>query len=125
MKRLFAAVLCLSLCLSLFSGCGEDFYIKGFEVSQGEAYAKEYGFEFESLGIAEDSSLASGVCGENAVWKLSKLGVLTISGEGSIDDNSSFLEYKDEIISVVIEEGITSVNGKAFRELLTETIRVN
>ena len=54
----------------------------------------------------------SGNCGENLTWVL-KDGVLTISGEGEMTSNP-WIEWKDEITEVVIEEGITTVCDSAF-----------
>ena len=67
--------------------------------------------ELEAPGI-------NGTCGDNATWSLVD-GVLTISGTGAMYDyttNSSapWYDYIDEITSVVIESGITSVGDYAF-----------
>ena len=65
--------------------------------------------------------LITGVCGENATWKLNGSGVLTVSGTGEMYDFSYYYEpmipwtdHLDAIKSVVIEEGITSVGNFAF-----------
>ncbi len=68
----------------------------------------------------------SGTCGANAVWKLEN-GVLTISGKGDIDDYgllyagsdsiAPWSTYDDEITSVVIKDGITSIGNAAFHAL--------
>ena len=66
------------------------------------------------------SVTASGTCGDNATWELTEDGVLTISGSGAMDDYyySSFpwSEYTQNIVTVVIEEGITSIGDNAFRD---------
>lgn len=56
---------------------------------------------------------ASGKCGENASYKLSADGVLTISGTGEIKANA-FLGNTD-IVEVEIEEGIEFIEKNAFR----------
>ena len=58
----------------------------------------------------------TGTCGENLTWEL-KNGVMTISGTGPMDNYSwdaDHWENKEEIRSVVIEEGVTSVGELAF-----------
>ena len=73
--------------------------------------------------------IASGYCGgegdgTNLEWTLTADGVLTISGEGKMADYGDFgetymedapwVEYKDKIKSLVLEEGITYIGGCAF-----------
>ena len=55
----------------------------------------------------------SGQCGENAYWNFEETsGELTISGSGALFDNA-FANQQD-IRSVIIEEGITTVSYRAF-----------
>ncbi len=61
----------------------------------------------------------SGSCGENVTWKLTDDGVITISGEGAMQDywepqQLPWFDYKDSIVKAVIEEGVTTVGGYAF-----------
>ena len=63
----------------------------------------------------------SGTCGENLTWILDEAtGVLTISGEGKMEDYHHLTEkqspWKDysSIKEVVIEEGVTSIGNCAF-----------
>ena len=61
----------------------------------------------------------SGKCGENATWTLyMEPGKLTISGTGAMYDysynNLPWYNYKDNITSVEIEKGITSIGVYAF-----------
>ena len=67
--------------------------------------------------------LDSGKCGENLTWTLTDDGVLTISGNGEMDDYTSDLYGSKgapwsgrtyHIITVVIEEGVTSIGRYAF-----------
>ena len=70
---------------------------------------------------------ASGTCGDNLTWTLDGDGTLTISGTGAmenydlISDNGSYKtsapwgECYSSITSVVINDGITSIGGYAFR----------
>ena len=60
-----------------------------------------------------------GTCGENLTWTLTYDGVLTISGTGEMTDYPNFADvpwnaYREKILSVVMEPGVTSVGGYAF-----------
>ena len=67
------------------------------------------------------SVVASGTYGDNLTWRLDKSGVLTISGTGEMPDASLFgndtpwYSEKDDIVSVVIENGVSSIGNYAFR----------
>ncbi|MBQ2680066.1 MAG: leucine-rich repeat protein [Firmicutes bacterium] len=68
----------------------------------------------------------SGDCGDSAKWAVSDDGVLTISGTGSIKDYEAtytgeikdgaapWIEMRDSIKEIVIEEGITAIGKYAF-----------
>ncbi len=64
------------------------------------------------------SEIASGVCGDDLTWVLKGNGVLTISGTGDMYDYPSgrapWYEYRDSIMSVVVEDGATSIGNYAF-----------
>lgn len=67
--------------------------------------------------IQESSAVARGTCGENLTWTLDTQGVLTISGEGPMDDFDGapwapWNEY--QITSLVIDEGVTYIGKEAF-----------
>ena len=62
--------------------------------------------------------VASGTWGDNVTWSLED-GVLTISGEGAMDEERStrtypWHEYRDLVTQVVVKSGVTSVPGSAF-----------
>lgn len=62
---------------------------------------------------------ASGTCGENLTWTLSDAGTLTISGIGAMTNFKSYTvqpwaSCRQEITSVVIEEGVTTIGDYAF-----------
>lgn len=88
--------------------------------SEAQNYADNNGFTF----VANDPSSPSGKCGANLSWQLSSDGVLTVSGNGAMNDfnNSSaapWAKYSTKtdgflITSVVITEGVTSVGANAF-----------
>ena len=61
----------------------------------------------------------SGTCGENVTWVLDQNGVLTISGTGGMADYSeadqwSWHEVRDQIVSIVIENGVENIGYNAF-----------
>ena len=69
------------------------------------------------------STIASGICGENATWTIDDNGVFTVSGEGttydyewSVDPFLPWHNQKEHIKSVVIEEGITRIGNDMFWE---------
>lgn len=106
-----------------------DAEITGYSGSNAEKYASENGFQFTSLGNTSKENFVpeayklryEGKCGEDITWTL-KDGVLTLSGSGDMPDFSMddtnypewFGETADNITSVVIEEGITSIGEYAF-----------
>ncbi len=72
---------------------------------------------------------ASGFCGaegKNLQWTLNIDSVLTISGEGAMADNvSSWIPFRADIKSIVIEDGATSIGNEAFADcanLLSVTV---
>lgn len=92
------------------------------DISQNEPDNSESVEEEPIIDILEDTSFESesGTCGENCTWELTD-GVLTISGTGAMTDynspnNTPWYSYRNDITSVVIEEGITTVGKNAFRE---------
>ena len=67
---------------------------------------------------AQAATTASGTCGDNATWKLTSDGVLTISGTGAINSYSigasPWYDYRASITSIVVNSGITSIGFAAF-----------
>lgn len=61
----------------------------------------------------------SGTCGDNLSWTLDG-GVLTISGSGEMT-SAPWKDYANDIIKVVIKEGVTSVSNSAFSSLTSLT----
>lgn len=75
----------------------------------------EYDSFVPMAALAEE---IKGTCGENVTWKLEN-GILTVSGEGEIDDAETWIDspwqaYKNDITAIVIEEGITRVGAFTF-----------
>ena len=62
------------------------------------------------------TSNPSGVCGENLTWEFDpSTGTLTISGIGQmINYNFPWEDFKDDIKTVIIEDGVTTIGGSAF-----------
>ena len=63
---------------------------------------------------------AQGTCGDGLTWVLTGDGVLTISGDGEIENydggyDSPFYPYKDQIRYVKISEGVTVIGKYAFQ----------
>lgn len=72
---------------------------------------------------ASAAELASGICGgegdgSNLTWVLTDDGTLTISGTGAMtnwdDSNVPWYSLRDDIKTVVIEAGVTSIGDNAF-----------
>lgn len=64
-----------------------------------------------------NAATASGTCGTNVTWILEN-GTLTISGSGAMTNYKSssmpWYNYRNEIESIIIEDGVTSVGNYAF-----------
>ena len=68
--------------------------------------------------------LAHGTCGKNCTWTLNDAGILTISGTGGMDQfypydtpGIPWAEWKEQIQTVIIEEGITEIGECAFFDM--------
>ena len=81
----------------------------------------------------------SGTCGDNLTWTLED-GVLTISGTGDMYDyeftgmeptNAPWIEYQEEISSLIVSDGVTSIGDYAFAYcgldsvVLPNSLRIN
>ena len=74
------------------------------------------------LFAENENVIASGTCGaqgENLTWVLTEAGTLTISGSGKMQDYSDssvapWYTKRTKILSVVVEDGVTSVGSCAF-----------
>ena len=65
----------------------------------------------------ETTTNPSGTCGENATWEFDEAtGTLTISGTGEMLNavNQPWEDFRNDIIAVVIEDGITTIGNGAF-----------
>lgn len=61
------------------------------------------------------AEIVTGSCGDNSTFSLDKeTGELVISGSGSIGNNSEWSSYRSAIRTIIIEEGITSIDDWVF-----------
>ena len=93
LKRIFAALLCLCLLLALLP--------------------------VSALGAEIVASGTCGANGDNLTWTLDSEGTLTISGTGEMEDSDSstgvsWADYKEQVITVILENGVTSIGQYAF-----------
>ena len=68
---------------------------------------------------AQVSAATSGTCGDNLTWTLDDAGTLTISGTGAMTKwewvlDVPWYDYRNSIISVKIEDSVTSIGSYAF-----------
>lgn len=73
---------------------------------------------------------ASGTCGENVQWSFAD-GVLTISGQGDMKNYANsetsrvpWYLFRDQITSVVVESGVTSIGDDAFRDCKLTSVTI-
>ncbi|HOO06590.1 MAG TPA: leucine-rich repeat protein [Ruminococcus sp.] len=87
-----------------------DVIIAGYKGSTAETFAYDNRRYFHDL----DTGLTTmkGRCGVDLTYELSADGHLVISGTGEIDDNA--FSNNDNIKTVTIEEGVTSIGSYAF-----------
>lgn len=62
----------------------------------------------------------TGICGEDAVWKLQDNGTLVISGSGAMTDYSTsnpapWQHLREKITAVTVEQGVTHIGANAFQ----------
>ena len=65
-----------------------------------------------------DTIIADGKCGDNLTWTLDDAGTLNISGTGAMDVMSEWNGRGDDIKSVVIGDGVTSIGDGAFKHCI-------
>lgn len=92
--------------------------IHGYVGSKAEAFAKVNGNTFVKL---PEPDKYTGTCGDSLTWGLTESGLLTIRGEGAMADYAKegsplapWIAYKDILIAVVIEDGVTTIGKYAF-----------
>ena len=66
---------------------------------------------------AEGNIIDSGSCGENVTYTLYDSGLMVITGTGDMYDNTrSYDSYRSRIYEVVIDDGVTKIGARAFKE---------
>lgn len=114
-------------------GIKETVVIYGYHDSTTQVYAQTHGI-FMPIDSKEPEAdvVDSGSCGEKMTWKLTSEGILTIDGEGRMENYNSETEegtktppwtpYAERIKKAVLCEGIESVGDRAFENctFLTE-----
>ncbi len=103
-KKIFSALLAFLLLLaSCFSSV----------LASGSVEIQSINAESAIVGAS------SGECGTSVKWALSDGGILTISGTGKMDDFYTvdalpWYSYRSQIVSVLIQSGVTSIGSYAF-----------
>ena len=103
------------------------------ELVEKEEVDKNRTQEERAKTALEEEVIASGECGENAIWTLYKNHLFVVSGSGEMTNYNPinnaapapWNSYKDDIYEVVIEDGITSIGDYSFfyyDEILTVSI---
>lgn len=116
---LLLSVIILSLCFKNIVCAEEDDFQLLYSINQDDTLSV--------VGYKETSTMTiGGSCGENLTWELDQDGILTINGQGAMDDyyyrtwisgNVAETPWKDyEIKGLVLSEGITHVGNYAFYE---------
>ena len=113
-----------AVAISAFDGCTalSDVYYGGTSDQWNEISFAENNEPLQNAQIHYEStgpSLPENACGENAVFSFDEAsGVLTISGSGDmfdyVEDEPAYYVFKDRVLSIVVEDGITSVGTYAF-----------
>ena len=93
-------------------------YYPANDTSWTEDVRKNYGGTL-TWKAYDRNVIDSGTCGENVTWTLEQNGVLTISGTGEMADYSeadqwSWYEVRDQIVSIVIKNGVENIGNNAF-----------
>ena len=108
-----------------FANANENLTLYGWNPSTAKDYADAHSdaISFESLGSL------SGSCGETVTYAFDPLtGTLTISGTGNmygyVSGNTPWYEHRDEINTLIIEDGITAIGNNDFEDL-TQISQVN
>ena len=94
----------------------------------GDTYCMDCGAKLSSGKKIDKlvSTIDQGACGTNIKWQLNSKGVLTISGTGAMKNYTyksemPWYKYINDIQSVVIEDGVTSIGDYAFYGMLKLT----
>ena len=117
---------CLSLATVTYVGTAEQW--NNVQINSGNNYLLDADIICTDGPVVIDS----GTCGELLIWTLTEDGVLTISGEGAMDQfedtnlpgAAPWVRHSDQIRSLVIGNGITSIGSWAFSGLQIKDIMI-
>lgn len=96
-----------------------DAYYPANNATWTEEVMNKMGPDATWIPYGEEEIVAKGNCGEKLEWKLDSKGVLHISGSGTMKNYTyksemPWFKYIDQINSVKVEEGVTSIGDYAF-----------
>ncbi len=108
-KRMAAFFLALIMCQSMT--------LIGFAATSESADT-----EANCVRVAGVATIDSGTCGDSLIWVLDENWALTVSGTGDMYDYYDWSDetvqgwddYREQITSVVIEDGVTGIGNYAF-----------
>ena len=108
--------------LAVCENCGDSYgdfaphtYINGKCTAEGCGYACAHENNKDENGICTVCRIAEGTCSENVTWIYdSKRTTLTISGTGGMTTTAPWKNYRSEIKTVVINNGVTTIGDNAF-----------
>lgn len=96
-----------------------DVYYPANNATWTEEVMNKMGPDATWIPYGEEEIVAKGNCGEKLEWKLDSKGILRISGSGTMKNYTyksemPWFKYIDQINSVKVEEGVTSIGEYAF-----------
>ena len=90
--------------------------VYGYKNSTAQEYAHRYNMNF--VEMENPNKVTSGKCGENLTWEYDGNGTVYIRGKGemslSADEPNWRTDFREAITTVVIENGVTSIDYLAF-----------
>ena len=103
----------------VFGGVTADVYYPSNDSSWTEKVRQDYGGTLTWKSYTAEAIVDSGTCGEDVTWSMDRNGLLTISGNGKINDYSRenrapWCAYRKNIVDVVIENGVTEIGSYTF-----------
>lgn len=76
------------------------------------------------LPVWAADQVATGTCGDALTWTLDSDGLLTITGTGSMGTDAPWYDYRSQITSVVIGEGVTDICDYAFARMDVSSVTI-
>ncbi len=115
----------------VFDSCSslKNVYYKGTAAEWENIEIGLYNDSLSDANIIYDCDIiVAGTCGENLTWALDDEGILTISGNGDMQnyylEKTPWSSYYDYIKKVIIEDGVTSIGDRAFSFLDLTSIAI-